>query len=491
MNKPLALDLFSGAGGMSLGLERAGFQCVGAFEWNDEAASTYRRNLGRDLIVQGFGNVMGDLSKIDPRQVARRLSRAGIRRGDIDLLAAGPPCQGFSRIGRGKLNSLNGRVDAFLHDPRNQLYRRVLEFVDVLEPKVVLLENVPGILHLAGTNVAEVICKALSDHGYSVRYTILNAARYGVPQTRERVFILGIRREISLEALHFPEPTHRLEMPRGTLSRADLRTDDFLNPEFYTPLSVVQGGVPSKRLPHAISAEEAIGDLPLFTKHLRHLQGSGTENLRAYSSKRECHEPLRYRLDLRQANHYQRLMRKWLPLETPSLVSDHYCRWVPRDFLTFRRMRQGDCYPRALEIANARFHKAMEAYRNGESTHRPRRMDFIPPYPDDSFDEKWKKLYRSRPSWTITAHLGKDTYSHIHYDSRQARAISPREAARLQSFPDGFCFFGNTGDVFRQIGNAVPPVLAWRLGSSILLQIAHCESVLAKKRSRLIESNSA
>ena len=456
---------------MSLGLEKAGFQCVGAFEWNDQAASTYRHNLGRDLVVQGFGSLLGDLSRINPRQVARKLAKAGIGRGDIDLLAAGPPCQGFSRIGRGKLNSLSGKVNAFLHDPRNQLYRRALEFVDVLEPKAVLLENVPGIIHLAGTNIAAVICKALSDLGYSVRYTLLNAARYGVPQTRERVFILGIRKDLSQTPPSFPEPTHHFEMPRGTLSRADLCTEGFLNPELYCPFSEISERSKRRALPAAVSAEEALGDLPVFTEHLRFLGKCGLPNRKGYSSKREFHEPLPYRLNLRQANKYQRLMRKWLPLDEPSLVSGQYCRWVPRDFLTFRKMRQGDCYPQALEIAKGRYRKALEAYKNGDLTARPKKSDFIPPYSAESFDEKWKKIYRLRPSWTITAHLERDTYSHIHYDNSQARAISPREAARLQGFPDGFEFSGNTGDVYRQIGNAVPPILAWKLGICILAQI--------------------
>ena len=477
MKKPLAMDLFAGAGGMSLGLERAGFQCIGAFEWNDQAASTYRHNLGRDLVVSGFGSTMGDLSRIDPRQVARRLSKAGIKRGEIDLLAAGPPCQGFSRIGRGKLNSLTGKVDSFLHDPRNQLYRRALEFVGVLEPKAILLENVPGILHLSGTNIAEVICKALEDIGYSVRYTLLNAARYGVPQSRERVFILGIRRDLAQTPPLFPRPTHHLDMPRGTLSRADLRTGDFLHPEFYAPFSECLNLSHNKALPAAISTEAAIGDLPVFTEHLRFLGKRGLPNQKGYSSKREFHEPLPYKLNLRQANQYQRQMRKWLPLDDPGLVTGQYGRWVPRDFMTFRKMRSGDCYTQAVEIAKGRYREAVEAYRNGDWVTRPKKKDFIPPYSTESFDEKWKKLYRTRPSWTVTAHLERDTYSHIHYDSRQARAISPREAARLQSFPDGFVFTGNTGDMFRQIGNAVPPLLALALGNFIREQIEAAEAL--------------
>ena len=92
---------------------------------------------------------------------------------------------------------------------------------------------------------------------------------------------------------------------------------------------------------------------------------------------------------------------------------------------------------------------------------------FVPPYPEDMFRDKWRKLVPDQPSWTVPAHLSKDCYSHIHYDSSQARSISVREAARLQSFPDGYLFEGAMGDAFRQIGNAVPPLLGWAIARSV------------------------
>jgi DNA (cytosine-5)-methyltransferase 1 len=92
----------------------------------------------------------------------------------------------------------------------------------------------------------------------------------------------------------------------------------------------------------------------------------------------------------------------------------------------------------------------------------------VPPYPISSFPNRWWKLREDFPSRTLMAHIGKDTYSHIHYDSEQARVISVREAARLQSFPDGFKFSGTMNPAFRQIGNAVPPLMAKQLASKIL-----------------------
>jgi DNA (cytosine-5)-methyltransferase 1 len=134
-------------------------------------------------------------------------------------------------------------------------------------------------------------------------------------------------------------------------------------------------------------------------------------------------------------------------------------------------MESGHNYLDALKVAEKRYQDAKKAFANGELSRKPARKEFIPPYSSEGFHEKWRKLYRDRPSWTLTAHLGKDTYSHIHYDSTQARAISPREAARLQSFPDSFAFQGNAGDMYRQIGNAVPPILARALGECILGQL--------------------
>ncbi len=103
------------------------------------------------------------------------------------------------------------------------------------------------------------------------------------------------------------------------------------------------------------------------------------------------------------------------------------------------------------------------------------------PYDPGKFPNKWWKLDPKRPSRTLTAHIGKDTYSHIHYDSRQARTISVREAARLQSFPDGFQFAGAMNAAFRQIGNAVPPLLSFAVAKQVRRQLKQLIQI-AKQR---------
>jgi DNA (cytosine-5)-methyltransferase 1 len=138
-------------------------------------------------------------------------------------------------------------------------------------------------------------------------------------------------------------------------------------------------------------------------------------------------------------------------------------------------MKHGDRYPQALAVAKERFREEVERLRASgmaleveSREHRELERKFVPPYAEDMFAEKWRKLLPDQPSWTVPAHLSKDAYSHIHYDSEQKRTISPREAARLQSFPDGFKFLGNMGDCYRQIGNAVPPLLAWVIARTVV-----------------------
>ncbi len=136
-------------------------------------------------------------------------------------------------------------------------------------------------------------------------------------------------------------------------------------------------------------------------------------------------------------------------------------------------MKQGDEYPAAHRVATELFE--MEAARcnisSGSAEWKQLHRRMVPPYPVHSFPNRWWKLREDRPSRTLMAHIGKDTYSHIHYDSRQARVITVREAARLQSFPDGFAFAGTMNPAFRQIGNAVPPVMAREIAMEMLTSL--------------------
>ena len=142
-------------------------------------------------------------------------------------------------------------------------------------------------------------------------------------------------------------------------------------------------------------------------------------------------------------------------------------------------MKPGDQYPEAVACAERMFEEAIDRLRARKEAPRKNspewkllRSSIVPPYDPGKFPNKWRKMERDRPARTLLAHLGKDSYTHIHYDSHQARPISVREAARLQSFPDGFVFSGTMNPAFRQIGNAVPPLLAQAVAQVVYAQLS-------------------
>lgn len=440
------IDLFAGAGGFSLGFVRAGFRCVGVVENDLHASETYKANFPSHstLPLSRLGPIKGDILSLSRRAVTAGLRKSELN--EVDVLLGGPPCQGFSMVGRAKLAHLARKNGASTVDPRNRMYCKFLEVLEWVRPRVFLFENVPGILKIGGANVAEAICKDGTAAGYHVLCTVLNTAWYGVPQTRERVLVLGIRSDLNISP-SFPKPVYRVEFEPNRASESDHGAARFRNPAFFHKMEKPRKG------PVAICVEDALGDLPPFLDHLRD----------DYKTDRTKISPQSYRRG--RPNAYAVLMRQWDRTFMSEAVLDHYCRSTPRDFETFGLMQPGDKYPRAVELAEKLLEKAKSMYQKG-LRRRPYRKDFVPPYKIDVFEEKWCKLVPSLPSWTITAHLAKDCYSHIHYDS-QKRAITVREAARLQSFPDAFEFSGGTGPCYRQIGNAVPPLLAFALARHI------------------------
>ena len=172
-------------------------------------------------------------------------------------------------------------------------------------------------------------------------------------------------------------------------------------------------------------------------------------------------------------------MRAWPGFEAGEYLMDHVIRYLPRDYDLFARLNPGDQYPEAWRHANEMFAERLatlrrkdEAPREGTAGYKRLRDSIVPSYDPGKFPNKWRKMWRDQPARTLMAHLGKDSYSHIHYDSDQARTISVREAARLQSFPDGFRFCGTMNPAFRQIGNAVPPLMARALAVTMMKAVA-------------------
>jgi len=177
-DRPKAIDLFSGAGGFTLGLAGAGFDVVGHVEWDKHALATYELNAPGC----GFGNselICRDITKITDKEILVFKKK----HDHIHLIVGGPPCQGFST---------SGKRDP--KDPRNSLFIHFMRFVKLMQPDTFVMENVPGMKSMKtarGENCLEIILKAFRELGYTVDWRILNAVNYMVPQSRRRIFIMG------------------------------------------------------------------------------------------------------------------------------------------------------------------------------------------------------------------------------------------------------------------------------------------------------------
>lgn len=452
---PRVLDVFAGCGGVSLGFKRAGFVPVAGIEADPQAAISYARNIHGESADRRYARARD--MRDDPETV---LSDIGVNQiaSAIDVMVGGPPCQAYARVGRAKLRDVYEHPEAFRIDPRANLYLRFLEYVRRLKPLAVVMENVPDILNFGGHNVAEEICEVLKSEGFDAGYTVLNAVHYGVPQVRDRAFVIAFRRELRIDVSKaFPRPTHRHALPSGYVGSRSVALKVVMD-DLFTRSSLIRLPTADPGLPAAVTVQQALGDLPeLNWRTIR----PGARTL----DRTDAYRPVR-------ASAYASMMRNWPDLGVPEHVVDHVTRYLPRDPPIFRRMKPGSEYPAAHAIAMQLFEKKCAAVRRaGGRLTSARKADLmaetVPPYPVDKFPNKWWKLDAGRPSRTLMAHIGKDTYSHIHYDSRQARVITVREAARLQSFPDAFRFEGAMNAAFRQIGNAVPPLLAWRIAERI------------------------
>lgn len=464
--KPRVLDLFAGCGGISLGFKSAGFEVIGAIEIDKYAAETHSLNFfaGDKKHAKPI-----DITKTSPKQFAEEQGWPDIEDA-VDVIVGGPPCQAFARVGRAKLREIAAHPEAFIHDPRGNLYLQYLNYVKEFKPIALLMENVPDMLNYGGQNLAEEVGDVLENLGYTCHYTLLNAVHYGVPEMRERMFLVAFAKELAI-AQYFPEPTHVHVLPRGyegskqvaLKTVVDHRNGKTAGTAFILP------PVSQKKLPEAISAEEALSDLPVILDHLTGKMKRGARDLR---------KEIPYRYTLENSLPYGKSMRTWLGYESKEMVSAHVIRYQPRDFEIFKRMAPGDQYPQAYEIALELFHSELEKKRKqgmrifeGDIEYVAVYKKIVPPYDPEKFPNKWRKMEPNQPARTLMAHLGKDGYSHIHYDSKQQRTISVREAARLQSFPDGFKFSCSMNPAFKQIGNAVPPLLSKAVAACMLKQL--------------------
>ncbi len=285
---PTVLDLFCGAGGMSLGFKNAGCKILGGIDNNPHAVRTHNRNFPNCKLV------------LPPQDISNmKLADLKIKPGEVDILIGGPPCQVYSNVGMGKMRSLGIQIE---NDPRNFLYQKFVYFLDFYQPLFFVLENVDS---LVGRPIFSNILRELelgsprnreNYPGYRVHHRILTASDYGVPQIRKRLFIVGVRQDLDLE-FEFPKPM--------------------------------------KQKP--VSVGEAISDLiPLTPPYLPfHSKSSG---LHQVDTKKHYLVPPESR--------YQKKMRREITkMPSPDSVMNHICRsHNPIDMICFAMLAQGGKY---------------------------------------------------------------------------------------------------------------------------------------------------
>ncbi|MBM7679599.1 DNA (cytosine-5)-methyltransferase 1 [Gracilibacillus alcaliphilus] len=429
---PGIIDLFSGCGGLALGFQMAGFKIRSGLELDKNASEVASYNL-HWKIGSNHSHITDDITLLEADNFYNHIDK-----NENFIVIGGPPCQAYSKIGRAKLNSLgeNRRPE---NDVRGKLYENFLDYALNIEANAIVMENVPEAVDYDGVNIPETVCKILEENGYEAKWTILNAANFGVPQTRERLFVMAVKKSIG-QLKYFPVPSHRPYSEKAdTVNKLWLQSK-IKNQKYYeAPIS------PEDSLPYWITVGEAISDLPaLFLDHNQKYKNNKPMVLKSY--------------EFEPQNDFQALMRSNNQLNK---VTGHMFRNTKRDFPIFAQMKEGDNYLSAHKIAMTLLREEMRRQGILESdTEKAAELKrkIVPPYSTEKFLGKWKKLSLTKPSHTLVAHLSTDTYSHLH--PVEPRGISVREAARLQSFPDDFIFNCSMGAAFKQIGNAVPPLLS-------------------------------
>ena len=463
------LDLFAGCGGMSLGFDRAGFRSAASVEINDHARASHELNFASRVPDNDYRS-FSDITSLKPEDAVAHLKHYGSVEERIDVVIGGPPCQAFSRLGRAALWRLAGKDHAHGEDQRASMYHHYLRFVASLKPIAFVMENVREIGKFVGRNVAEEVAATADELGYSTRYCLLNAVWYGVPQLRERMVIIGIRKELGVTP-QFPLIEYTCDIPGGySTARSGKGHLQVLPPfdHFVDHADAVPEPSP------AVTASDAFADLPKILSHLDGKQGKGRP--------RNTNLAFEYK---GKGTSFTRAMREWPNYEAGSTFTGHVIRYTPRDYETFKRMPEGGMYPEALATAQKIFGERLALLEKklerklveNDQEYKDLLAATVPPYKDNRYPNKFRKMSHDQPSRTLPAHIGKDAYSHIHFDSEQARGISLREAARIQSFPDGFRFSGSMNTQLTQIGNAVPPLLAFAVASQLKQQLVEAVSV--------------
>ena len=347
------VDLFCGCGGLSEGFRLAGFSCKGGIDNNPAAIKTFRRNFPE------ANGVCCDLLSMNKDDILREF----VNLSDVDVIIGGPPCQGFSSA---------NRYNKEISDPRNKLFFEFVKFVDLAKPRVVLIENVRGIVTKESGYAKDRIYEIFEERGYKVNHCVLNAADFGVPQNRYRNFF------VMLKGFNEPFDFERI-----------------------------------KKSDKSITVKEAIGEL--------------------YSLENKKDDLVRYPCPA--STDYQKYLRKG-----NIVIHNHDIR-----------------YP--AEIVQERISFVPQG---GNWQDVPSHL--WPTNRNNRHSSAYKRLCETDQSVTIDTGNNHSNYFHPLYN----RLPTVREAARLQSFPDSFVIEGNRSEQYRQIGNAVPPLLAKAIAERIM-----------------------
>lgn len=372
-SEPTLVDLFCGAGGLSLGFKQEGFRILVANDIEEACVNTYIHNHPE---VPKENVLLGDIELLSDDIVDL------LNNTKVDIIIGGPPCQGFSMANRQRL----------IDDPRNKLYKNFVQLVNKLAPKFFVMENVKGMLPISHQVVEDFHSLY---HDYNVHYEVLNAKDFGVPQNRERLIFIGNR--LGLDSKEIFATLHNL-----------------LN---NTKKSVLK---------------DAIQDL----RELRALTIKNSTEIDTEESGRK----IDLNTNISPISNYISIINDGKP---NSIIYNHKARYNnERDIEIFSRLNQGD------------------------KSDDPKIADIMP-YKNRShiFKDKYFKLENEKECKTITAHMKFDCNMYIH--PTQARGLTPREAARIQSYPDEYFFKGPYTKTYMQIGNSVPPLMARMIAKAI------------------------
>lgn len=404
MKKYNFIDLFAGAGGLSEGFIRAGFNPIAHVEMNPDACNTlktrtafhYLKEKGR--VNEYYEYLKGEITRdelwgkipthlinsvinkeISPETLPQifNIIDQELQEKDVDIVIGGPPCQAYSVAGRARKNMDD--------DPRNHLYKHYVEFLKRYKPKMFVFENVPGILSASNGKYLEKIFSAVKEQGYELEKNVLNAKDFNVLQDRKRVIIIGWRKDLKLQYPKFDSKEMQYEV-----------------------------------LKHLFS------DLPKLKS------GQGEWNATKY---------------IKKTNSY---------LESTGIRNGI-------DFTTQHIARYNN--ENDLEIYRIAVEKWINENKRLNYSELPERL--IRHNNTKTFTNRFQVVNHKGVSHTVVAHICADGHYYIHPDINQNRSITVREAARIQSFPDDYFFESSRTAAFKQIGNAVPVLMAEGIAKKI------------------------